>query len=311
MQLSILLGIIFVTLCTLFIGLFLWLRRTNHPMTRRIRELEKDPARPEKEKYAGSDAKESVKQRAGKILADLSRFSKQNEEKVSRLHQKLIQAGYHREETIRTFVGFRVMTAISFFLLFLYLGSLGNRPFSLVVLLSAFVAWIGSKIPESVLNFRIRNRQAVITGGLPDALDLLVITMEAGLGLNAALVRVGEDLGLRCGALAEEFGRVNQDLRTGLSREDALRRLSDRNQVEDLRIFVGALILADQLGTSIADTLRAQADSLRTRIYQRAEERAAKAGIKMLFPLVMFILPALFIILMGPAIISLIHTFRS
>jgi tight adherence protein C len=311
MQLYFLLGVVFVTLCTAFIGLFLWLRKRHHPTARRIKELAKDPMLAETEDSAEREEKEPLKAHFGKVLADLSRFSRQNEEKVSKLRKKLIQAGYYKEESVRTFIGFRVMTAISFFCVFLYLGSLGDRSLFLVFILSAFVAWIGSKIPESVLNFRIRKRQAGITSGLPDALDLLVITMEAGLGLNAALVRVSEDLGLRCRALAEEFGRVNQDLRTGLSREDALRRLSERNQVEDLRIFVGALILADQLGTSIADTLRAQADSLRTRIYQRAEERAAKAGIKMLFPLVMFILPALFIILMGPAIISLIQTFRS
>jgi tight adherence protein C len=121
---------------------------------------------------------------------------------------------------------------------------------------------------------------------------------------------VGAELSVRCKPIAEEFGRVNQDLRTGVSREKALRNLSDRNKVEDLRIFISALILADRLGTSVADTLRAQADSLRTRIRQKAEEQAARAGIKMLFPLVFFILPALIIILMGPAMISLINTFR-
>ena len=310
MQLPIVLSIVFVSLFSFLVGLFLWLRKVNDPTVKRIKELEEDPAVSGRKDAGEGDERKRLKERAVKVLTDLSRFSKQNEEKVSKLRQKLIQAGYHKEESVRTFVGFRIVTAIVFFLLFFYLGSMGDRPFMLVVLLSSVVAFTGSKIPESILNFRIRKRQAGITSGLPDALDLLVITIEAGLGLNAALVRVGEDLHLRCRSLAEEFGRVNQDLRTGLSREEALRRLSDRNRVEDLRIFVGALILADQLGTSIADTLRAQADSLRTRIYQRAEERAAKASIKMLFPLVMFILPALFIILMGPAIISLVRTFN-
>jgi tight adherence protein C len=102
---------------------------------------------------------------------------------------------------------------------------------------------------------------------------------------------------------------VNQELRTGVAREKALRNLSERNQIEDLRIFVGALILADKLGTSIADTLRSQADSLRTRIRQKAEEQAARSGIKLLFPLVLFILPALIMILMGPGLISVFRTF--
>ena len=139
---------------------------------------------------------------------------------------------------------------------------------------------------------------------------LLVISVEAGLGLNAALLRVGQDMAVRCKPISEEFGRVNQELRTGVSREKALRNLSQRNRVEDLKIFVGALVLTDRLGTSIADTLRVQADSLRTRLRQKAEEQAAKAGIKMLFPLVFFILPALIIILMGPAVISVLRTFN-
>ncbi len=103
---------------------------------------------------------------------------------------------------------------------------------------------------------------------------------------------------------------MNKDLRTGMPRDVALRNMSDRNKVEDLRIFIGALILADRLGTSIADTLRAQSDSLRTRIRQKAEEQAAKASIKMLLPLVLFILPALIIVLMGPGLIAVYRTFN-
>jgi tight adherence protein C len=168
----------------------------------------------------------------------------------------------------------------------------------------------GYVFPDLVLNHRIHKRQEEIARSLADAIDLLVISVEAGLGLNAALLRVGQDMAVRCRSISEEFGRVNQELRTNVSREKALRNLSDRNKVEDLRIFVGALILTDRLGTSIADTLRVQADSLRTRLRQKAEEQAAKAGIKMLFPLVFFILPALIIILMGPAVISVIKTFN-
>ena len=172
------------------------------------------------------------------------------------------------------------------------------------------MGFVGYRFPDMVLIFKIRKRTEKIARALPDALDLLVISVEAGLGLNAAILRVGSDLAIRCPQLADEFNRVNQELRTGVAREKALRNLSERNQIEDLRIFVGALILADKLGTSIADTLRSQADSLRTRIRQKAEEQAARSGIKLLFPLVLFILPALIMILMGPGLISVFRTFN-
>jgi len=158
--------------------------------------------------------------------------------------------------------------------------------------------------------FMIKKHQSEIASALPDALDLLVICVEAGLGLNAAIQRVGQDMAIRNPAMANELLRVNQEMRTGVSREKALRNLAERNLVEDLRILVGALVLTDKLGTSIANTLRAQADSLRTRVRQKAEEQAAKAALKLLFPLVFCILPALFIILMGPAFIALLKTFN-
>jgi len=175
--------------------------------------------------------------------------------------------------------------------------------------LALILALVGLSLPNMVLRYITAQRRQEIGESLSDALDLLVICMEAGLGLNAALLRVAQELGMRSPVLSRELLLVTQEMRTGLPREKALRNLSVRNHVENLRILVGALVLADKLGTSLADTLRAQADSLRTRLRQSAEEQAAKAGIKMLFPLVLFIFPALFIVILGPGIISILKTF--
>ena len=286
--------------------------RKRHPAARRIMELQGESStggrKPghraltaQREKLAGA---------AAELLRGLGRFPRQSEKKESRLRASLIQAGYNAEDSVKMFIGIKTLCAVIFMVLFFLIGLRSNLIPSTRFLLSLAGLGFGSFFPNLVLNHAIQKRQEQIAKSLAEAIDLLVISVEAGLGLNAALLRVGQDMGIRCKPISEEFGRVNQELRTGVSREKALRNLSQRNRVEDLRIFVGALILTDRLGTSIADTLRVQADSLRTRLRQKAEEQAAKAGIKMLFPLVFFILPALIIILMGPAVISVLRTFH-
>ena len=312
MSVYLLLSIVFCAVFLFSLAILLLVRRAGDPTIRRIKEIEKSSTFGAKvlSEEEPEEEKESLNEKFERMLTNFSRLTKQDEEKMSRVREHLMQAGYFKEESAKTFMGLKIVSAVVFFILFLYLGLMGDRSFSVVVLLSLLIAAVGYRFPDIILNFKIRKRQGQIAKSLPDALDLLVISVEAGLGLNAALLRVGDDLALRCPPMSQEFIRVNQDLRTGMSREEALRNLSDRNKVEDLRIFIGALTLSDRLGTSIGDTLRAQADSLRTRIRQKAEEQAAKASIKMLLPLVVFILPALIIILMGPGLISVYRTFN-
>jgi tight adherence protein C len=251
-----------------------------------------------------------IKETVASLLSSVAKVTKSDEDKLSKQKTALIQAGFQHENSLRVFMGAKIISAIFMAVLFLYLGAFSSRGFAIVIMIAAILGFIGYRLPESILVFLVRKRQNEIAASLPDALDLLVICVEAGLGLNAAIQRVGQDLALRNPALAQELLRVNHEMRAGVSREKALRNLAARNLVEDLRIFVGALVLTDKLGTSIANTLRTQADSLRTRVRQKAEEQASKAAIKMLFPLVFFILPALITIVMGPGLIALYRTFR-
>ncbi len=303
-------GYMVLIFCTVFL-ITLWIlnfiKRKNDPAIRRLQNLQSDSEAP-----TGNVHTIKVNTRVRTInhlLAKMDKLFQKKGNKKSPFEQALAQAGFYHENSVRVFMALKLGLALAFTLVYGTIMLLSDRPWNQVILFSLVMAMFGYLMPGVVLNFKIKKRQRMIASGLPDALDLLVISVEAGLGLNAALMRVGQDIRLRSVPLSEELLLVNQDMRTGLTREKALRRLAERNKVESLRILVGALVLADRLGTSIADTLRIQADSLRTRVRQRAEEQAAKAGVKMLLPLVLFILPALFIVLMGPGVLAISKSF--
>jgi tight adherence protein C len=168
-------------------------------------------------------------------------------------------------------------------------------------LLVCAAAALGVVAPEFWLSKRIAKRQREITHGLSDALDLLVVCVEAGLGLEAALLRVGEEIGDGYPALAEEFRLANLEVRTGGHRGDALRHMAERTGVGDVRALAARIVQTEKFGTSIAKSLRVHSDMLRTRRRQQAEEAAAKTSIRLLFPLVFFVFPALFVVILGPA----------
>ncbi len=181
-----------------------------------------------------------------------------------------------------------------------------------------FLAWIalaaGFLIPRIHLRARIRRRQEDIRDSLPDALDLLVVCVEAGLGLNSAFIKISEEFRLSSPFLSEEFDIVNREMVAGKPRIDALRALATRTGVEDVKALVAMLIQTERLGTSLSQSLRVHSDSLRTKRRQRAEEAAAKTTIKLVFPLVFCLFPALFIVILGPGAIQifrmLIHVGR-
>jgi tight adherence protein C len=200
------------------------------------------------------------------------------------------------------YVGSRVLLA--FIGLMVVIAATGFKSLILMVSITAFCFFL----PRFVLKRMIRDRQLRITLALPDALDLTVICVEAGLALDQALMRVGEDLHHAHPDLSDEFHLVNLEMRAGKPRVEALRNLTERTGVDDIRALVGTLVQTDRFGTSVAQALRVHSDSLRTERRQRAEEQAAKTTIKMIIPLVVFVLPSIIFVTLGPAVIELVRT---
>jgi tight adherence protein C len=221
---------------------------------------------------------------------------------VGKLRARLIAAGYRGGEAMTVFVGIRLGFALVLFLL-MSLPIL-VRP-NLMLALGA--AAIGYVLPGFMLGRQAKKRQHRIRLSLPDALDLLVVSVEAGLGLDQAIQRVGEELAFAHPDLSDELRLVNLEMRAGNARSEALRHLADRTGVDDLMSLAAMLIQTDKFGTSVAQSLRVQSDTLRTKRRQRAEEAAAKTGVKMVFPLVFCIFPAIWVVTIGPAAIKFVQ----
>ncbi|MFV0348148.1 MAG: type II secretion system F family protein [Halodesulfovibrio sp.] len=182
-------------------------------------------------------------------------------------------------------------------------------PPGLMALMFILPMVLGMYIPNIWLQMRISARRTAITNSLPDALDLLVVCVESGMGLDQALSRIAREMAATNPELAGELNTVILELRAGKTRTDALKNLARRVGIDDMNSLVTLIVQADTFGTSIATTLRVYSDHMRTTRYQRAEEIAAKLPVKMLFPLIFFILPALFVTIMGPAGIQLMRVF--
>lgn len=230
------------------------------------------------------------------LLNTLGRFGlKQNQE---RLRTNLQLAGNPGNISPNMFIGLRMALAI---VLFVVIGLLvfGRLPFMQALMGALIAAMIGYILPGIWLDRKIKERKKNILKALPDALDLLCISVEAGLAFDLALQRVAQKWD---NELSREFQRVLQDIRLGRTRREALRDLVTRTGVEDVQTFVSAVIQADQLGVSMSKILRIQSDQLRIRRRQRAEEAAQKAPVKMLIPMVFLIFPALFVVILGPAV---------
>jgi tight adherence protein C len=193
---------------------------------------------------------------------------------------------------------------------FLLLPAVG-WPWSVAVIAACWFGGVGYVAPPVHVGMRRRARQKEMQKALPDALDLLVVCVEAGLALNQALVRVSEETERLSPVLAEQLALVNLEIRAGTPRDDALRNFGERTGLDDIKSLVAMLIQTDRFGTSIAQALRVQADTLRTKRRQRAEEAAAKTTIKLVFPLVLFIFPAMFVVILGPALIQILETLQN
>ena len=246
---------------------------------------------------------------AEKMVAPLSRLAPPSAAEAHKLQKKLMQAGHRSPSAPVVFRALHLTAMVSFPAMVAVGCALTGRPLRSAVLwiLGSFV--FGFVLPRYVLTKMVKGRQQRLRWGLADALDLMVVSIEAGLGLNAAIVRVGEEMKGVHRDISEEFELTNLEIRVGRERDEALRNLAERTGVDDLRSLVAMLIQADRFGTSIAKAVRVYADSLRTKRRQRAEQAAQKAAVKLLFPLAFFLFPTLFIAILGPAAINLIDTF--
>jgi tight adherence protein C len=229
----------------------------------------------------------------------------------SAVRLRLIQAGYPNAAAVPMYLGLRVaVPALMGMGAALLLPTLGASAVK-TLLVSIYFGVMGYLLPSMTVGRRVKNRQKEMQKALPDALDMLVVSVEAGLGLNQALVRVSEEIYRISPVLSEQLALVNLEIRAGTSRPEALRNLAERTGLQDISSLVGMLIQTDRFGTSVAQALRVHSETMRTKRRQRAEEAAAKTTIKMIFPLVFCIFPALFVVILGPALIQIYKALAS
>jgi tight adherence protein C len=228
-----------------------------------------------------------------------------SDEETSQIKIKLSNAGLRHESAVTTFVGSKVIGAMVFGGLGLFFAVTGGKAAMAIFSHFAIGAGVGFMLPEAWLWLARSQRIEAIRNGLPDALDLMVVSVEAGLGLDAALMRVGDEMQRVHMALAEELQICTVETQMGIHRAEALGNMATRAGVEEMNALVAVITQAEKLGTSVAKTLRTQADSLRTKRRQRAEERAQKTAVKLMLPLILFIFPAILVVLGAPAGIKL------
>jgi tight adherence protein C len=247
----------------------------------------------------------SKKNRFLRFLGALGKkLEPKKEATISEMRRLFIKAGYRNPTALPLFFGLKTLMALLFFgavfiakLFFWEKMTAANFTY-----LSILLAILGFYLPNIWIKFRISNRKEKIQRGIPDALDLMVVCVEAGSGLDSALTRTAEEMKKTNSVLSEELGLVNLEIRAGKPRHEALKNLAWRTDLEDLSNLTTLLIQTEKFGTSIAQALRVHSDFMRTKRFQRAEELAQKMPVKLIFPLALFILPMFFIIVLGPAV---------
>jgi tight adherence protein C len=226
-------------------------------------------------------------------------------------HSRLVQAGFRGQQALRNFYGLKAMLAAGLPIFVLVAARwMPQVSTTAIVFFAVLVAFIGVRLPDTVLEHVRQRRIKRLRNGLPDALDLLVVCVESGLGLAPAIERVARELEFSHPDLALELTLVNAEMRAGVERPVALRNLAARTGVEDINGLVGLLVQTIRFGTSVAEALRVYSEEFRDKRMQKAEEQAAKIGTKMIFPLVLCLFPSFFIVAIGPAVIRIIAAFQ-
>jgi tight adherence protein C len=291
----------FFAIFSLFVsgGLLLFYREA---MLQRIHAV----IQPREEQENISGVMQSTGRALGGVVERFERVLPKSQSEVSITQQRLIRAGFRGDSAMKKFYGAKVMIPVLLCILVTISGIAHASPFVayLVALVAGFLA------PDFWLSRKITVRQAAIRRGLPDVLDLLVICIEAGQSLDQATSRTSKELRLAQPAITDELNVVVLEQRAGRARTDAWRHFAERTGVDAVRSLVSVLVQSEQFGTSAAKTLRIHSDTLRTQRRQKVEEQAAKTSVKLVFPLVFFIFPSLFLVALGPAVIVISDSFK-
>ena len=299
--------IVFGLVVALVLGSFLYLQNVEQRRTLKARARgETYESISETADALASDIGSVFKNHLRAVIVRLGQISMpRSEEEIARINQHFIRAGYRNRRMVIIFFGAKVLCAAVLLVCFLSLRLFIIAHMGAVGLMVACMAAVsaGFFLPNMWLNLKVSGRRDMLTRGLPDALDLLVVCVEAGMGLDSAMKRVGEEMSLSNKALCDEFRLFNLELRAGKSRHDALKNLATRTGLDDIASLTTLLIQTERFGTSIGRALRVHSDSMRSKKDQRVEEVAAKLPIKMLFPTIFFIFPSLFVVLLGPALL--------
>jgi tight adherence protein C len=302
----------FLVLFLLLIGVYQYIRQSarKREVLRKIR-YDSEAQVPRREEGQSSEAGHRGRTLLVKFLGLLGRTGGTDNADYSGMRIKFLRAGLRGENLAAVFWGTKILLAVGMAVCFLavrmsMLAGLSQLATLVGVL---YFAFFGYYLPDIWLRIRTARRKKKIFNGLPDTLDLLVVCVEAGMGLDAAITRVGEEIRFTDRELSDELRLLNLELRAGKTRLEALRNLGRRVNLEDMNSLITLLVQTEKFGTSIAQALRVYSDTFRTKRYQAAEELAAKIPVKLLFPLIFFIFPAIFVVILGPAIIQIFRVF--
>lgn len=297
----------FLAMVMLFAGVFQYFRQNA-----RSRELSEKVRAGSDNRYGLNKEKSSFKTPISSFLSLLGKYLvPEDSADYTRTRSKFLMAGLRKANAVAIFWGIKLLLTFFFPICFFLAGITLLKPISANtnLFICLLLAFLGLYLPDIWLCMRTSSRKDKILKGLPDALDLLVVCVETGMGLDAAINRVAEEIKLSHKILSDELKLLNLEIMAGKSREDALRSLATRTGLEDIKSLMTLLIQTDRFGTSVAQALSVYSDSVRTKRYQKAEEIAAKLPIKLMLVLILLIFPSLFVAILGPAVIRVFQIF--
>ncbi|PWT98135.1 MAG: type II secretion system F family protein [Terriglobia bacterium] len=284
-----------ITAVTAFVGLRLW----------NWREQAIDRIAPQKPTVSGFLPSPSLIWR--ELVDRIGTFAPASPKDLPLLKRRMIRAGFRDPQAVRFFYGTRAVSTVALSAIGIILAFRSGASAENLVLLIAAAVVAGYRAPMQYLLFRIRRRKRSIERGLPNALDLMVVCVESGLGLDQTILQVAKELQFAYPEICDEFALINLEMRAGKRRVEALHNLADRTGVDELKKLVAVLVQTDRFGTSVAQCLRGHSEYMRIMARQRAEERAAKLAVKLVFPIFFCVLPSLFVVTLGPVITRLVR----